>query len=73
MQDKRREHEINNSEARLETQDRNYTFGKNGNPTTITHNETETNSILGLGLNVSCKTEPGVFRFGIQNQETNLV
>jgi hypothetical protein len=74
MQDKRREREINNSEARLETQDRKrHTFGKNGNPTTITHNETETNSTLGLGLKVSCETEPGVFRFGIQNQETNLV
>jgi hypothetical protein len=50
MQEKRRKCEINNSEARLETQDRKrHTFGKNGNPTTITHNETETNSVLGLG------------------------
>ncbi len=67
MQDKRREREINNSEARLETQDRKrHKFGKNENPTTITHNETETNRFLGLGLGLA--VTPNLVSLGLESR-----
>jgi hypothetical protein len=67
MQEKSRKHEINHSEARLETQDwKRHTFGKNGNPTTITHNETERNSVLGLGWSLAVR--PNLVSLGLESR-----